>query len=269
MLSYEPGEIERYGLSKARLRLIALRYAQNVSLRRDADGAIFLTRYAGNVIQQSCGELRHVACVPHGVGTSFQSIDHSLPWPDRGERPIRCLYISGTLPYKHQWHVVEAIAQLRKRGLAVQLDLVGGGEGKAQMRLERQIARSDPKGEFVAQYEFVPQHTLPDFFSRADVFIFASSCESMPNTLMKAMAVGLPIACSDRGPMPEVLQDGGVYFNPESPDSVAAAILELIINSDKRLQLATRAKYLSSQYSWQRCAHETFSCIAQTAKRWK
>ncbi len=28
MLSYEPGEIERYGLSKARLRLILLRYMQ-------------------------------------------------------------------------------------------------------------------------------------------------------------------------------------------------------------------------------------------------
>ena len=33
MLSYEPGEIRRYGISKARLRLIILRYVQNNSLR--------------------------------------------------------------------------------------------------------------------------------------------------------------------------------------------------------------------------------------------
>ena len=35
----------------------------------------------------------------------------------------------------------------------------------------------------------------------------------MPNTLVEAMASGLPIACSDRGPMPEVLGDGGVLFD--------------------------------------------------------
>ena len=262
MLSYEPGEIERYGLSKGRLRLIALRYVQNASLRA-ADGVIFLTRYASNVIQRSCGELSHVTYVSHGVGASFQSIEHPFPWPDERERPIRCLYISNALPYKHQWHVVEAVAQLRKRGFALQLDLVGGGEGEAQARLERQIAKSDLEGEFVTQHAFAPQHTLLDFLSRADLFIFASSCENMPNTLVEAMAAGLPIACSDRGPMPEVLQDGGVYFNPENPDSIAVAIMDLVINPDKRMQLATRAKDLSRQYSWARCAHETFSFIAQ------
>jgi glycosyltransferase involved in cell wall biosynthesis len=266
MLSYEPGEIERYGFSKARLRLIALRYVQNASLRY-ADGAIFLTHYASKVIQGSCGKLGHVAHVPHGVGASFRSIDHSLPWPSENQRPIRCLYISNALPYKHQWHVVEAVAQLRKRGCLLQLDLVGGGEGKSQARLEKQIAESDPKGEFVKQHEFVPHHTLPDFLARADVFIFASSCENMPNTLLEAMAVGLPIACSDRGPMPEVLQDGGVYFDPENPESIAAAIMELIVSSDKRTQLSMRARDLSKQYSWARSAQETLSFIAKTAER--
>jgi len=266
MLSYEPGEIGRYGLNRMRLRLIALRYVQNASLRA-ADGVIFLTRYASNVIQQSCGELRHVAYVPHGVGAQFQSTEHSLMWPSGKERPIRCLYISNALPYKHQWHVVEAITQLRERGFVLQLDLVGGGEGEAQVRLERQIKESDPGGEFVAQHEFLPQHALPDFLSRADLFIFASSCENMPNTLVEAMATGIAIACSNRGPMPEVLQDGGVYFDPENPDSIAAAIMDLIINPDKRMQLAIRAKYLSKQYSWARCAHETFSFIAETAER--
>lgn len=268
MLSYEPGEIERYGLSKARLRLIALRYVQNASLRA-ADGVIFLTRYAGHVIQKSCGKLNNVAFVPHGIGPAFQSTEHKLLWPKGGERQIRCLYISNALPYKHQWHVVEAISELRMRGIELQLELVGGGDGEAQNRLEEKIAELDPRGEFVTQHEFVPQHTLPEFLSQADLFIFASSCENMPNTLVEAMAVGMPIACSRRGPMPEVLKDGGVYFEPENPDSIAAAVMDLILNPDKRTRLAKRAKELSGQYSWTRCAQETFSFIAQTAERLK
>ena len=264
MLSYEPGEIERYGISKARLRLIALRYVQNAALR-SADGVIFLTRYAARVIQNSCGPLGKVGYIPHGVGMEFQVAERP---PFAAEtKPIRCLYISNALPYKHQWHVVEAVSRLRKRGHDLQLELVGGGDGRAQKRLQEKIAEVDPDCRFVTQREFVPQRVLPQFLAAADIFVFASSCENMPNTLVEAMTAGVPIACSNRGPMPEVLKDGGVYFDPENPDSIAEAIVDLIANPAKRLLLADRAKELSRQYSWSRCAHETFSFIAQTAVR--
>lgn len=268
MLSYEPGEIGRYGFGKARLRLIALRYVQNRSLKF-SDGAIFLTRYAADVIQKCSAPLPNVAYVPHGVGRAFRVNEPDRPWPMAGERPIRCLYISNVLPYKHQWEVVRAVAQLRRQGFDLRLELVGGGDGKAQKRLETQIAESDPHRTFVTQRDFVPQHTLPEFLATADLFVFASSCENMPNTLLEAMAAGLPIACSNRGPMPEVLEDGGVYFDPENPESIAAAIADLITDSCKRVRLAGRARELSQRYSWARCAQETFSFIAQTAERVK
>jgi len=268
MLSYEPGEIERYGMSIDRLRLIALRYVQNASLKR-ADGTVFLTRYAASVIQQSCGPVSNIAYIPHGVGSEFLGIEAKHNWPMNGERAIRCLYISNALPYKHQWHVVKAVDILRQQGFDMHLDLVGGGIGQAQLRLEKQISESDPSRAFVSQLGFVPQRALPRFLEQADLFVFASSCENMPNTLLEAMAAGLPIACSNRGPMPEVLEDGGVYFDPEKPETIAAAIEELIVDPGKRRHFAARAKELSCQYSWNRCAHETFSFILQTAQQAK
>lgn len=268
MLSYEPGEIDRYGWSKARLRLIALRHVQNASLRA-ADGAVFLTRYAAGVIQSSCGQLSNVAHIPHGVGDAFRNVVPQHNWPTGGDRPIRCMYVSNALPYKHQWHVVDAVARLRARGFDIHLELVGGGEGPAQVRLERQIARSDPEGKCVTQREFVRQDSLPDFLARADLFVFASSCENMPNTLVEAMAAGLPIACSNRGPMPEVLEDGGLYFDPESPEEITSALERLISERELRTGLAARAKELSAQYSWARCARETFSFVGKTAEQAK
>jgi N-acetyl sugar amidotransferase len=264
MLSYEKGEIERYGISRARLRLVVLRYIQNYALR-SADGAIFLTHYAGQVIQKCCGPLSNIAFIPHGVGEAFRLAELERSWPMAGERPIRCLYISNALPYKHQWNVVQAVEQLRQRGFDLQLELVGGGDGKARQRLDEQIAVSDPCGAFVSQHEFVPQASLPGFLATADLFIFASSCENMPNTLLEAMAAGLPIACSNRGPMPEVLEDGGVYFDPENPESIASAIEDLVVNTPRRIQFAVRAKQISLQYSWTRCARETLGFIARTA----
>jgi glycosyltransferase involved in cell wall biosynthesis len=271
MLSYEPGEMERFGFfSKERLRYIVLRCIQNRALRF-SDGVIFLTRHAARVIQESCGQLIHFALIPHGVGAAFKDTSIIHPWPEKNRRPIKCLYVSNIALYKHQWHVVRAIAILRNKEFDLQLILAGYGiqlrhSSQAQEALSSEIKTSDPEYSFVRQPGFVPHQDLPPVLATSDLFVFASTCENMPNTLVEAMAVGLPIASSDRAPMREVLQDGGVYFDPEDPDSIADAIEKIICNADLRRVIATRARKLAEQYSWTRCADETFSYIAKIAK---
>lgn len=268
MLSYEPGVMRYFGYGLARLRLLAILVVQNLAFRRAA-GVIFLTHYAGEVIQRSCGLLPAIAYIPHGVDAAFKHSQAVSNWPVSGERPTRCVYISNTEMYKHQWVVVEAISLLRKRGYNLMLSLVGGGDGPAQQLLQDTITVTDPKSVFVKQLEFLPHAELPAVLAEADLFVFASSCENMPVTLVEAMAAGLPIACSNRGPMPEVLADGGVYFNPEDAVSIAEAIEQIIQSPSLRVTIAQRAKALSQQYSWKRCADETWAFVAETYLRTK
>ena len=155
---------------------------------------------------------------------------------------------------------------LREKGYDINITFVGASVGRAAHILKQKISSIDPDRSFVQLTGHIPHRELHDQLAKADLFVFASSCENMPNSLMEAMVAGLPIACSNRGPMPEVLQDGGIYFDPENPAEIAAAIEELITADDHRRRLAKRAKELSRQYSWERCAHETFSFIAQTAE---
>ncbi|MHA6298268.1 glycosyltransferase [Devosia sp. CAU 1758] len=265
MLSYEPGEIDRFGWGRAGLRLLLLRHMQNSSLRR-ASGAIFLTAYAADVIQKSCGKLANVRQIPHGVGEAFRlRADQRKPWPSNGEA-IECVYVSNSAPYKHQWVVVRAVESLRRDGFNVNLTLIGGGRGAAQEKLDAQIRQSDPKSEYVKAVDFVAHSDLPERLSQADLFIFASSCENMPNTLLEGMAAGLPIASSSRGPMPEVLENGGTYFDPEDDGSIHRAVAALIVDSELRDRVRTRAQRLSENYSWRRCADETLAFLAETMK---
>jgi glycosyltransferase involved in cell wall biosynthesis len=261
MLSFEGKEMQRYGLlTFSRLRLFLLRHMQVGSLRR-ATGALFLTRYASDVIQQFTGALKSVRVIPHGIGEHFRQQTASGGWSGAAQ-PIRCVYVSNADLYKHQWHVVRAIASLRKAGHPVALRLVGGGSGPARRLLDQAIAEEDPTGAFVQILEAVPHDAIPAQLAMADIFIFASSCENMPNTLVEAMAAGLPIACSNRGPMPEILQDAGAYFDPEDPASIAAAIATLLDDSAYRTRVAKKAKTLSDQYSWTRCATQTWTFLA-------
>lgn len=259
MLSYEPGEMRRYGASKAWLRLWLLRYVQARSLKR-ARGAIFLTRYAADTIQKFTGALPNAAVIPHGVGEQFRSAGAPAAATAR-PASLRCLYVSNAELYKHQWMVVRAVHQLRQRGHDISLVLAGGGRGRAQELVDDAVAAAERDGPFVSSVGAVAHRDLPALLGTADVFVFASSCENMPNTLVEGMASGLPIACSNRGPMPEVLQDGGVYFDPEDVGSIAAAIERIATDPALRAHIAARAQELALQYSWARCARETWTFL--------
>lgn len=262
MLCYEPGIMQYFGVSRSRLRLITILFLQNFSFRR-SNGVIFLTHYAGKMIQRSCGILNNVSYIPHGIDDKFKQSKIPAKWPKNEKEVIRFIYVSNTEIYKHQWVVVKALSLLRKKGHNLSLTLVGSSNEPARSMTLNAIRESNLNANFVEQLEFLPHNKLPDLLLKSNIFIFASSCENMPITLLEAMATGLPIASSNRGPMPEILQDGGVYFDPEDEVSIANAGEALITSKNLRLISAEKARTLSLQYSWQRCSYETFSYISK------
>lgn len=266
MLSYEPKEMNRYSKSTSLMRLWLLRYIQNSSFQR-ADGVIFLTNYASDIIRKDCGPLKSYTTIPHGVHEMFRgiaSIDNDFNASN--DQIIKCIYVSNVLPYKHQWNVIRAVSILKNRGYNIELHLVGVGNGPYQILIDKEIMASDPDNTIIRQYPFVNNRELLPHLQNSDIFIFASSCENMPVTLVEGMAAGLPIACSICGPMPEVLKDGGLYFDPENPLEIANKVEEIITNNELRNSLRNKSFSIAKDYSWSRCANETLGFLSNTFK---
>jgi len=262
MLTFDRKEIDRYELGRDWLRLFTLRSVRIRAFKK-ATGVLFLTNYAAETIQTWTGKIKNYRVIPHGIGKPFKENTLKSVYPKNGERPVRCLYISNVARYKHQWNVAEAIAELKKEGFDIELQLVGGGSGPGQKRLESVLSKVDPEEKFIKQLDFVKHDEIPKILSEADIFIFASSCENMPNTLVEAMAFGIPIASSNLGPMPEVLEDAGVYFHPERISSIVKAVKTLLTDEDTRKHSAMKSKELSRKYSWSRCATETLNFLTE------
>ena len=265
MLPFEPGEMQRYKLGLGRLRLIFLKNTYIRALRYST-AVIFLTRYASKMIQQITGPLSISKVIPHGVNDGFRNIQLTRKWSEEPIGEIRCIYVSSAAPYKHQWHVVRAIKLLRTQGISISLALVGGGDGGPQRRLDEEIRLSDRDNDFVTQHPFIHIDDIPNLLSDSDLFIFASSCENMPVTLIEGMASGLPIACSNRGPMPEVLGNGGVFFDPEDPESIADAIKLLIKDPKLRKECIETSYEIASEFLWSTNARKTFEFLVETIK---
>lgn len=264
MLPFEPAEARRFGMSAMRIKMLLLRWTNARSLRR-ADGVIFLTRYARDAILAQIGPLSgRVAIVPHGVDARFAAAarEHRPLQACTASAPLRLVYVSTIDVYKHQVEVAHAVASLRARGLPIALDFVGPAYPPALAGLRRVLDEIDPASSFLRYIGPVAHERLNETYAQADAAVFASSCENMPNTLLEKMAAGLPIACSDRGPMPEVLGDAGVYFDPNSAPSIEAALRRLAESAQLRAGIAEAARRRAEPYTWQRCADETFALLS-------
>jgi glycosyltransferase involved in cell wall biosynthesis len=269
LLPFQWREMKRFGFSWMGLKLGLLRLIQGASFRH-ADGLIFLTRYAEKTVLAAIGGTRAMTTViAHGIASRFlQPVRKQLaPEEFSAQRSFRVLYVSIIDVYKHQDKVTAAVGLLHEEGVPISLDLVGPAYGPALEKLQQAMKRANRRGEVVCYHGPVAHERLHECYAEADAFVFASSCENLPIILLEGMAAGLPIACSDRGPMPEVLGDTGLYFNPESVDSIVAALRKLVADRDLRQRLAQDAPRRATQFSWAVCAGKTFAFFAQIAQR--
>jgi glycosyltransferase involved in cell wall biosynthesis len=263
LLPFERAERRRYGASVTHLRLALLERVQ-ASTFANAGGTIFLTEYAKRAVLAVTGPLRgRIALIPHGVSEELRL----APRPQMplaaytAERPFRLLYVSVIDVYKSQCAVAEAVAELRRRGVAVTIDFVGPAYGPALLRLRETLRRLDPGGEAIRYRGAAAGRDLVAEYHAADGFVFASTCENMPNILLEAMAAGLPIACSDRGPMPEIAGDGAVFFDPDDAASIAEALAAMLGDEALRARVAARAYERAAAFSWPACARATFAFL--------
>jgi glycosyltransferase involved in cell wall biosynthesis len=97
---------------------------------------------------------------------------------------------------------------------------------------------------------------LPAF----DLFVQPSLHEGLPNTVLEAMAAGLPVVATGVGGTPEVVVDGitGLLVPPRDPDALAQAITRLLHDPDLRLQMGQAGRErVASHFTVARMVEQT------------
>ena len=137
------------------------------------------------------------------------------------------------------------------------LTLIGPNQPAELTKLLKTQKLLDPHSQWLEYLGALAYKSLDLEYQRADMGVFASRCETFGMTVLEKMSVGLPIACSGESSMQEVLGDAGVYFDPQSPQSIASAIEHYLVSADLRLQKQALAHLYAQQYTWQHCAKQT------------
>lgn len=91
----------------------------------------------------------------------------------------------------------------------------------------------------------------------ADVYVLSSFYEGFGLTPLEAISQGTPAAVSKVGPMPEVLDDSALFFNPNDIDDMSNKIFDLLSNANLQKNLLLKGQNVLKRYSWRKMAKQT------------
>lgn len=261
MLMWQDEEKAKFN-RKDRLRISLMTAFQKRSFK-NSKGIIFISDFASNYIKNKFKKIanKKSTIIPHGISSRFRKSPRTNI--NFEKEKINILYISTIHHYKYQWNLVEAVIKLRnKLNLNLHVDLIGGAMPDVLNSMKHLIDDND----FVHYHGQIPYDDISDYYHKADLFAFPSSCENMPNILIEAMSAGVPLASSNYGPMPEILKDGGAYFDPLIVDSISDALESILINPSLAEEYSQKAFHYASKYTWEKTADMTFSFLKECTK---
>lgn len=127
---------------------------------------------------------------------------------------------------KGQRQLIEAAAMLRDK---YPVKVVIAGDGPARKDLES-AARQQKVDDIV--FFLGSRSDVNSVLANSDIFVLSSYHEGLPNSLMEAMAMGLPCVATDVGGVRQLIDDrkNGIVVRPKSSDEIARAIAGLIEN---------------------------------------
>ena len=271
LLPFVNKEILRYGISLKLCKFFILRITQFFSFVR-SEGIIFLSEYSKKLMKKTLGrKLADNQIIAHGIEPRFTSLPKVQKTIDSysSDHPFRMVYISSIDYYKHQWNVVEAVSLLRNQGYPVELKLYGVANLGPKKYLDKSIKDFDPEGRFVHYEDEVDFQVIDKVYKSSDLSIFASTCETFGQIVLESMASGLPIACSNKSSMKEIVKDGCIYFNPLEVNEISKALKTLLDSTELRSTVAKKAYMYASNYSWEKTSVETFKFLDHIEKKYK
>ncbi|GAB5450540.1 MAG: glycosyltransferase [Halioglobus sp.] len=172
------------------------------------------------------------------------------------------IVIAGTVgrltPVKDQQTLLRAVAALREQdvtlGKRLRLILVGDGPLREELL---ELAATLGLGDAV--WFAGDRSDVPELLQAMDVFVLPSLGEGISNTVLEAMACGLPVIATAVGGNLELVRDGdnGALVPVGDPDALATRLGELLNDEDRRARAANNAlQFVQDHFHWENTVHK-------------
>lgn len=158
--------------------------------------------------------------------------------PDPSRRVV-LLNVGRLSPEKGQDLLLEAVACLTADFPGLNLRFAGIGSLEASLK---SLATDLGLADRVAFLGYVED--MPEMYKNADIVVQSSLTEGLPNVVLEAALLGIPVLATDVGGTREVIEHGksGWLIRPDSVDEIAAGLRHYLRNPIEHLRMTHAAR---------------------------
>ena len=175
------------------------------------------------------------------------------------------LSASKFVAYANQFNLIQGYFEAYKRNLNIPpLWFVGGVLDKLYFKKVEKFIKNNDLTEKVKILGLVSHEHLIKLYKSSFAFLFPSTLEACPQTLIEAMACGIPIATSNIPPMTEICDKAAIYFDPFNKNDMAEKIELLLTDYRLRDSLRKLALERSKFFDWGQIAIKMIKVFQET-----
>lgn len=157
--------------------------------------------------------------------------------------------------------LIDAVAALKKRGIVVDLALLGEGALADELREQARAQGIDDQLQLPG---FVQD--VGDWLKRATLYVLSSRIEGLPGTILEAFAAGTPVVATrcPHGPE-ELLQEGkaGLLVPVDDAPAMADAMQSLLESPERRAEFASAGRQRLVDFSADRILPQWEALISE------
>lgn len=217
----------------------------------------------------------------HGIDESkidvvYNGIDHKLFFPkilvDNQEfvdvkpfsikKPYFVYASSLSGPEKKHVELIKAFNLFKKRtGSPHRLVISGDGYYASNVHM---ATFQSPYASDIFLTGFFPRAGVAELYRESTGCIFPSVCEGVGLPVLEAMAVGVPVACSKSGALPEITGGNAIIFDSDNIDEMAQAFETMENNKTLVDSIVKKGLEWTARFEWEKTVAQTFKVIENT-----
>jgi glycosyltransferase involved in cell wall biosynthesis len=168
------------------------------------------------------------------------------------------VYIGGFNRHKNVLRLIEAMPAVLNACPDAHLAIVGRTTGDRFWdnidELKAGASRDARTSDKIIFTGEIDDDDMAALLNSASSLVMPSLWEGFGLPALEAMACGVPVLASDRGSLPEVVGEAGLFFDPEDASELAAQTTALLTTPGLQSELAAKALARAATFGWDKAA---------------
>ncbi len=172
-------------------------------------------------------------------------------------RPLELIHVGSFSPRKGQHLIIEACKKLKDNNVKFRLTLIGKGTQRQELI---DLVKKYDLEDYVDLLGVVDHKNLPNYMEKADMLVFPSITEGLPNAVLEAMSMKLVVILTNVDGNLELTQNiGSILVDTNNPQQLFEAILHYY-NNPQEIEIGgeINRNFILNTFSWDKHARDLY-----------